>query len=200
MKILIIMALILLFPIPIKFRISYIDKVLKIKLFNINLKRKPKKHKDTKKEISKEDIKSEDYTDYKNAIKKNKSVYISTLKILIKKLRHNVFKPTLRLNFRLEYDLDNAATTALMYPLITEFLTLVCTMLRIPFTVKKNNISVICKFENSFFANCDLSCIFILNLAKLINMIILLLLSYLGGKKYGKSSNRKFNEVNYGKS
>ncbi|GKX66180.1 DUF2953 domain-containing protein [Inconstantimicrobium mannanitabidum] len=197
MKILIIVAIILLFPIPIKLRISYIDKKFKVMLFNIQLNKK--------KIISPEDLKKTEEKIKENNIaekieKSQKTIYINTAKIFIKKLKHTFYKPTLRLKFKFEYDFDNAATTALMYPFITEITSLFCTLLRIPFILKKNCVSVIYKFENSFFVNCDLSCIFIINLAKLIYIMILLLLSYIGGKKYGKSSNRKFDEVNYGKS
>lgn len=194
MKIILALLIILfIIPIPIKVSFSYKDKKAVIKIYNKNINLN--KTKNIKKASD-----SVDKGAVKESFKKDKSFIFYVLKDYLKKLKYTKFKPTLILDLSLRYSTNDAAVTSLIYPLINEFLSLVCTILKIPFRLKFKTVSITPEYEDKINADLVINCIFIVNIAKLTYMIILLLISYLGGLKHGKSSNRKFNEVNYGKS
>ena len=194
MKIILALFIIVFFiPIPIKILFFYKDKnaVLKIYSKNINLN-KSMNITNASESVNKGAV--------MNSTNKGKSFYFLILKDYLKRLSSTKFKPKLILGFSFKYSTNDAAVTSLIYPLINEFLSLVCTILKIPFKLKFKTVSITPEYKNKVDIYLVINCIFIVNIVKLTYMIILLLISYLGGLKHGKSSNRKFNEVNFGKS
>lgn len=187
--IIVVITVILILPIPIKLSFDYDENKPTIKIWNKKVHFNERRKHNEKVQSNK--------TEQKDI---NKKYYVTVLKKFLIHIKNSKLKPILNIKFALTYSTADAAFTALLYPLINEILFLVCTILKIPFKLRLKDISVRPEYKDNFYIKLSLKCILIINLAKLIYMLLIFVSIFLGGVIDGKSSYRKFNEVNYGKS
>jgi hypothetical protein len=139
----------ILIPIPIKFKLKYVDGNLAMHIYNIDL-------------ISK--IKS---SKKKDKLKDKRIPSLQNFKFLLSSLNRNKFKPTLRLKLNLQYGLDDAAYTAIFYGLISALSPSIIKILNCFFKIKKQSISIIPNL-NKLILKLELESIIFVNLVKVI--------------------------------
>lgn len=144
-----IIILMILFPIPIKFKLKYADEKLDMYIYNIAL-------------ISK--IKA---SNKKDKVKDKRNSNLQNFKFILSSLNKNRFKPTLRFKLDLQYGLDDAACTAIFYGLISALFPSIIILLNHFFKIKKHSIYVIPDLDN-FILKLELESIIFVNLAKII--------------------------------
>ena len=182
--ILIIVFVLLFIPIPLKLNITYSQSNFELKFYNIvlyskdngiiNKYLKKKKTKETKNTTTPKYKSSSNF----NKTKKTKAKVkpdINDILHLIKILNNNKFKPKLKIDYKLQYSLNNASSTALLYGAIWNINTLIFNALSIIFKLKYFNPIVQPLFINKFSVNISFSCIISFNLAKLIYMLFKIL-------------------------
>lgn len=170
--ILAIVALILLFPIPLKINLIYDKGIFTLKLFNKTIipSKTPNKT-SSKKEKKKKTIE----TPSGEKIKKFK---IKDIKHIIDFLSHTKLKFFIWTNTDIEYSLDDAAISALSYGLLHQLSALIHGILKVFFRVKKYNYNINMKYNENFF-KVENSSIILLNLATIIYMVIKISYDYI---------------------
>ncbi|MDO4534817.1 MAG: DUF2953 domain-containing protein [Clostridium perfringens] len=156
--ILIILLIILFLPLPIIFEVSY-NKQFKIYLYKklkISLKNTPEKEIRTKKKSNKAKAK----------IKVN-------FQSILDSLQTNRFKPSLNLSVDMEYSLDDAALTAILYGVICGVLESVYLELLTIFNIKKKKYSISPLFNDHTSISFSVKGIIYLSIANIIYILFL---------------------------
>ncbi|MBU3180439.1 DUF2953 domain-containing protein [Clostridium psychrophilum] len=156
--------IILLFPIPIKITLKYLNKVLEIYLYNKKLKLK---------KVSKIDSKKNSESNPPKKILQSLNFY--DIKLIIYKIKNLKFKPTIFLNTKVEYGFDDAAFVAILFGLIHSIYGLLYDLLIKFVKVKNIDFKVIPHFKENNL-NMEISCIIYINLAKVVNISFVIFL------------------------
>ena len=177
--ILLFLLLILFIPIPLKFYVKYSDNFYEIKLYNINIISSNggiiKKIIHNKKIKGKNIVSNEEKVD-ETVNKKIRERKLS-IKLLLKKLSNNKFKPRFTFNSTVEYSLSDAARTAIFYGILNSFNPFIYKGLSIPFKIKDFNNSYKAIFEDKTIINISIMCILTFNIAEIIYMLFLIMKS-----------------------
>lgn len=147
--------IIILFPIPIKFRVE-IDE-FKIKVF---LYKKLILDKDIFSLIKKEKPKTKEK---KKDSKKYKLDYMN----IVNSLKKSTFKPILKYKLQIDYDLSDAYPTAILNGLVTPLVYIIHGQLIRFLKVPNYKIKITPKFDNSFYLYFSLKGIIYVNLVKI---------------------------------
>ncbi|WP_197072345.1 DUF2953 domain-containing protein [Clostridium culturomicium] len=171
----VILALILLFPIPLKITLNYNKGIFTLKLFNKTLI--PSKSKKAKK---KKEEKPNDYVETPSGEK------ISKFKIqdgidIIKFLKDTKVKFTLRTKLQIEYSIEDASVNALVYGLLFQATSALYSLLKCFLKVKSFKPSIEMKYNENYF-NITITSIIIVNIAKIIYVIVFVYYQYLKKK------------------
>lgn len=175
---------ILLFPIPIKITLNYSNNILGIFVYKKKLKLKFSSKKDLKAKTAKiNSLKS-----YKTIKSIFKSYTFSDIKQIIYKISNSKFKPTLKINTKLEYGFDDAALVAILYGLIHSFYSFLYLLLLNFFRVKDIGIKVTPHYKENNI-NLEISSIIYINLTKIIYMAYVIISSLISIKINHKKIN-----------
>ncbi|HEY8892457.1 MAG TPA: DUF2953 domain-containing protein [Clostridium sp.] len=178
---------VILFPIPLKITLKYINKVLEIYIYNKGFMVKSplkKTIKNTTKGVSIDPSKGNKIETFL------RSLNLSDIKLIIHQTKSLKFKSTFSLNTKIEYGLDDAAMVAILYGLIHSTYSLLYLMLKSFVKVKEIDFKVIPHFEeNDLYM--EISSIIYINLAKVIYMAFKMLPCLV------KIKHNKFNIKNY---
>lgn len=165
-KILIIIMIfttIFIMPIPIKFYLFYDVNKLTLKIYNKNIKINSE-------ELKKDSIKL-------NKVKKKKKIYSADIKTLWCILKKNKLKPSIKLNVNLNYGLDDAAVTAILFGLIYNFYSLIEWFFYSILKVKDMNFQLTPNYNKMLFI-LELNGIIYVSLVKIIFIYVILRKSY----------------------
>lgn len=173
-----IFALILLFPIPLKITLNYSKGIFTLKLFNKTII--PSKGKKDKKIVKSKKEKPDKPTKIPSGDKKQKFKIQDGIDI-IRFLKDTKVKFTLRTTLHIEYALEDAATSAILYGLLHQATSALYSSLKCFLKVKKFNPSIEMKYNENFF-NITSTSIIIVNLAKIIYIIVFIYYQYLNKK------------------
>ncbi len=185
--ILFIILTILLLPIPLKITLNYSGKKAHIKIygkeFNITrrIKKKIKKASIKTSEKIEEDIIHKDLVNPHNARK------------IITILRKNKFKLSLKVKFNINYALEDAAHTAILYGLLHQFTSFISSGLSLFFNLKDFK-SEIKPTYNNFYFNFEINSIIFINFAKLIYICIIIIYNLKFGSRKLKVPKAKYKE------
>jgi len=174
---------VILFPIPLKITLKYINKVLEIYIYN-------------KRFMVKKPLKNKTEKTFKNTSKKNskesflRSLILSDIRLIFYKIKNLKFKPVLVLNAKLEYGLDDAALVAILFGLIHSTYSLLHLILINFVKVKDMDIQVIPHYEK-YDLNMEISSIIYINLAKVIYIAFVMIFCLI------KIKNTKISIKNY---
>lgn len=178
---------ILLLPIPLKITLSFSGKKAIIKIYNkeINITKR------LKKKIKKASVKANDKIE-EEIIHKDLVNPHNTKKI-IRLLRKNKYKLSLKMKVNINYSLDDAAYTAFAYGLLHQLLSFVAASLGLFFNLKdfKSNIK---PSYNKFYLNFEITSIIFINLAKVIYICIIIIYNLKFGSKKLKIPKVKYKE------
>jgi len=178
------MLIILLFPIPIKITLKYVNKVLEIFIYNKKINIKNFFNEDKKNKLNYE-------SDTKSIKNFFKSLILNNIKLIIRQTKNSKFIPTLTLNTKIEYGLDDAALVAILFGLINSTYSLLYTILLNFAKVKDTDFKVIPHFEKSDLY-IEISSIIYINFAKIIYMAFRMMLPCLINRKHNKSNMKKY--------
>jgi hypothetical protein len=149
-------------PIPIKITLTYIDNHLYLYLYKFEIKLGKKMKKKKTQQLEKTFRKFE--------------FDLNDIKLLAHKIDCNKFKPTLRINIRMDYGLWDAYSTGIAYGLINSLSPYIYNLLTIIFKVKKYDMKLKPNFDD-LVLDAVIKCIIFINLAKITYMSILILKS-----------------------
>lgn len=170
MIVLLVFLLVLLLPIPIKTSILYSEKNLGIYIYNFKLTKKVKKK----------------ITVNKTPLHKKK--FVPILKLGINVLRHNFFKPYIRLNINFMYGLEDAANTAQVYGLLNLMNPVIYKVLGEFFSIKNFVYNIHANF-NTKILKFNIKSIIFINLLTILYIIVVFLTKYMIGKKFPQFDN-----------
>lgn len=157
----IIVCIVILFiPFPIKIKLLYFNKNFIFKIYNFNVSDKLKINKN--KYLL-------DYTHRKNGL----SLFINTAKSCSQFIKELKFKPSIKINIKIIYGLEEAAHTAMLYGLIPLIDTFISNMVSKLFNIRQKQTYIIPNFNNLYF-KIQLNSIIYISLAKIIYTVILL--------------------------
>lgn len=169
--IILIILVILFIPIPLKISTYYFaeDYYIKFYRFIILSKEKNKLKKKKEKELYKDDLKKKKTTKFKLD-----NFRVKDIRPLILKLYNRSFKPWLKFKCNIDYSLNDAAQTALLYGSICQQLPdLVHLIINIPFKSDKFTFDINPIFEDKFLLKIEISSIIFISLAHIIYVLIL---------------------------
>lgn len=165
MNILFWLLLIILFlifvPMPFKFNIHFSLNDYYVKLYGFTIISKNKSTKQKKFPPIKK---------RKDNIKFEKQ----NLKIILSKLYHRHFKPTLYINSCLSYSLNDAFKTAIAFGTLNNINTPLYILLNVLFKIKKFKFKLKPLFKDKYFLDYDSTSIFFLSLAELIYIVVII--------------------------
>lgn len=156
----ILLLIILFLPLPIIFEVSY-DKQFKIYLYKklkISLKNTPEKEIRAKKKSNKS---------------KSKAKVKINFESILDSLQSNRFKPLLNLSINMEYSLDDAALTAILYGVICGVFESICLELRTIFNLKKKKYIISPLFNDHTSVSFSIKGIICLSIANIIYILFL---------------------------
>lgn len=163
--IIIFFILVILF-IPLKIRIILsFDKCscMEIYIYNYNIKNSNIYKKLTSKEKK-----------AKKAKEPKKNINLNTLWLLLKKLDNNSYKPKLYLNSNIDFQVEDAAYTAMIYGISNALIPFVERFINVFFSISSFKIHVNPLFNNENSVSFNIKSIIKVNLAKLIYMAIII--------------------------
>lgn len=183
-----IIILLLVFPIPLKFNITFSEGVFKLKLFNLNIFSSTNgiENKLLKKLISKTDIdlKKETTIKYKDKkaiksspLKRKKIIKKISIRKLYTNISCNKFKPLIKIDGNLTFGIEDAAYCAILYGLLCNLPTLIRLILEKIFKVKNIQLNIIPKF-NTNTISFGITSIFFFNVANIIYILFLMYKSF----------------------
>ncbi|MBV7276780.1 DUF2953 domain-containing protein [Clostridium thailandense] len=149
-----ILFLILFISIPIKIRVEYNIKTFKFTLYNIDITDKINYMK-TKFKI---DVKYKE--DQIPAVS-------NTSKVILNSLRDIKFKPNLNIKINIHYGLSDAAYTALVFGLLSNFICITIKLSSLFINIKNKKLNIVPEF-NKLALNLEIDSIIFINLAKFI--------------------------------
>ena len=161
----VIFALILLFPVPLKITLIYNKGIFTLKLFNKTIIPS-----EGKKSLRKKEKKPEDYIKTPNGEKVSKLKTQDIIDI-IGFLRDTKVKFTLRTKLYIEYSMDDAALNAVLYGLLYQATSAIYSLLKCFLKVKTFKPIINMKYNENYF-NATCTSIVIVNLAKIIYIIV----------------------------
>lgn len=170
--IVVIFALILLFPIPLKITLIYNKGIFTLKLFNKTII--PSK---VKKAEMKKAEKPKDYIETPNGEKISKFKMQDGIDI-IKFLKDTKVKFTLRTKLHIEYSIEDAAISAVVYGLLFQSISALDSLLKCFLKVKSFKPSIEMRYNENYL-NVTSTSIIIVNLAKIIYVIAFVYYKYL---------------------
>lgn len=171
------LSFVLLIPIPIKATFNIENTNFIVKIYNKTLLSNEtiRNRKSTeKKPISKKKDKGK--------LKKDSSKKFS-IQLLLHNLRKNIFKPWLRFNFKCEYCLDDAATTAISYGLLYNINPILYILFSSFFKLSKFDIALTPRFSNTLELKANSKVILIFNLFQVLLIFYYIKKSYIKIKK-----------------
>lgn len=175
--IILIILVILFIPIPLKISTYYSaeDYYIKFYRFIILSKQKNKLKKKKEKELYKDKTANKDNLKKKKTTKfKLDNFRVKDIRPLILKLYNRSFKPWLKFKCNIDYSLNDAAQTALLYGSICQQLPyLVHLISNIPFKSDKFTFDINPIFEDKFLLKIEISSIIFISLAHIIYVLIL---------------------------
>lgn len=163
--IIIFFILVILF-VPLKVRITLsFDKCsgLQIFIYNYNIKNSK-----TYKKLTSKEKKA------KKAKEPKKNININTLWLLLKKLDNNSYKPKLYLNSNIDFQVEDAAYTAVIYGISNALIPFIERFINVFFSISSFKIHVKPLFNNENSVSFNIKSIIKVNLAKLIYMAIII--------------------------
>lgn len=141
----------LLIPIPLKFDITFINGILEFKVYNkliysnsTNIKKN--NNKPTKSKFKKESPKKLSY------------------KLLVDHLHKNIFKPWIKFYCKIDYSLEDSATTAISYGLLYNLNPILYSLLNVFFSIKAFNFVITPHFKDITEVDIKLKSIVFFNL------------------------------------
>ncbi|NEZ46271.1 DUF2953 domain-containing protein [Clostridium niameyense] len=153
-----IIILFIFLPIPIKISVVYKNNLLKIYIFNKTLSpKKPEKKLHNKN-------KTPQKIDKRSLLK---------IKIMINLLKSIKLKPKSKLYFNLDYDLEDASHTAIIYGILYSFSPIIHNFFKNMFSIKEFKLMISPLFKNDFYINFKFNGIFYISLVKIIYITIL---------------------------
>lgn len=185
---LLIIMLLLIFPIPMKTKISFNEGIFKLKIFNLNIfsSNNGIENKLLKKLINKTniDFKKETTIKYKNKkaikpspLKRKKIIKKISIRKLYSNISCNKFKPLIKIDGDLTFGIDDAAYCAILYGLLCNIPTLLRLILEKAFKVKDIKLNIIPKFNtNTIYFG--ITSIFYFNVANIIYILYLMYKSF----------------------
>lgn len=163
--IIIFFILVILF-IPLKVRITLsFDKCSGLQIFIYNYNIKTSK---TYKKLTSKEKKA------KKAKEPKKNININTLWLLLKKLDNNSYKPKLYLNSNIDFQVEDAAYTAMIYGISNALIPFIKRFINVFFSISSFKIHVNPLFNNENSVSFNIKSIIKVNLAKLIYMAIII--------------------------
>lgn len=185
---LLIIMLLLIFPIPMKTKISFNEGIFKLKIFNLNIfsSNNGIENKLLKKLINKTniDFKKETTIKYKNKkaikpspLKRKKIIKKISIRKLYSNISCNKFKPLIKIYGDLTFGIDDAAYCAILYGLLCNIPTLLRLILEKAFKVNDIKLNIIPKFNtNTIYFG--ITSIFYFNVANIIYILYLMYKSF----------------------
>ncbi|GAA0110172.1 MAG: DUF2953 domain-containing protein [Clostridium sp.] len=185
---LLIIMLLLIFPIPMKTKISFNEGIFKLKIFNLNIfsSNNGIENKLLKKLINKTniDFKKETTIKYKNKkaikpspLKRKKIIKKISIRKLYSNISCNKFKPLIKIDGDLTFGIDDAAYCAILYGLLCNIPTLLRLILEKAFKVNDIKLNIIPKFNtNTIYFG--ITSIFYFNVANIIYILYLMYKSF----------------------
>ncbi|MEG0306357.1 MAG: hypothetical protein RR636_00355 [Clostridium sp.] len=160
-----IVALILLFPIPIKITLTYLKGIFTVKLYNKTIV--PSEGKKSKKENKSNMKKRVENLNYEDIRKFKINDIVNVFNFII----NSKFKGSIRTNIHVDYSIEDAAINAITYGLINQFSGYVAVILNLFFNVDGFNSSINMKYDEHFF-ELKSSSIISINIATIIYIVI----------------------------
>ncbi len=179
-----IVAMVLLFPIPIKITLIYSEEIFTLKLYNKIIIPSKNKKKVVKKNVSHKDNLQEEKKEKPSKFK------LRDIKNITDFLVTNKFKFSLRTKLDVDYSTQDAAVNAIVYGLLYQGLAVISTIFNLFFKVKNLDSCINTKYNENYFKFKSTSIIFI-NIAKVIYMFVSIF--YRLNKGRTKSSFKKVN-------
>lgn len=170
---LLILLVLLIVPIPIKFKATFKKGLYSISIYNIILF-------SNNDGIARRFLKKKDLN-AKDNLNKGKDKVKSKNKINFRKLysslNNNKFKPKLKFNADIDYSLNDAANTALLYGLLCNLNPVLYKVFSVIFAIKHIKLNIVPKFKDMILLEFSINSIITLNLAQIIYMLFLVLMS-----------------------
>ncbi len=173
--ILAIVALILLFPIPIKIKLTYRNNIFILKLYNKTVLPKTKKSKD---KVRNKDYKSK----VESEEKKFKLIHG---KIILSTLVKNKLKFNLKFSIDIDYGFEDAAKAAISYGFLHGLLSILPSILNLPLNLKKYKYYINMNYNKNFI-NIEINSIVFINIAKLIYIMVKTIYNLISYEKTSK--------------
>ena len=164
-------------PIPLKLSIKYLDDFYEIKFYKINLLSsdggviyKFIKDDKVKKYDSSDNAKEESKEKYREKLRYKKL----SIKLLFKNLSNNSYKPYLNISSNIDFSVNDAAVTAIVYGLLNSLNPIIFKLLSSFFKIKNFNNKFNPIFKDKYIINISIMCILTINIAKIIYMLFLI--------------------------
>ena len=175
---LVFLLLFLLFmPIPLKLYIKYLDDFYEIKFYKINLLssdggiiKKFIKDDTVKKYDTSHNIKEEVEEKAQEKIRGTKF----SMRLLFKNLSNNRYKPYFKVNSNIDFSVNDAAGTAILYGLLNSLNPIIFKILSTFFKIKNFDNKFNPIFKDKYIINISIICILTINIAKIIYMLFLI--------------------------
>lgn len=164
-------------PIPLKLSIKYLDDFYEIKFYKINLLssdggiiKKFIKDDTVKKYDTSHNIKEEVEEKAQEKIRGTKFSSI----LLFKNLSNNRYKPYFKVNSNIDFSVNDAAGTAIVYGLLNSLNPIIFKILSTFFKIKNFDNKFNPIFKDKYIINISIMCILTINIAKIIYMLFLI--------------------------
>ena len=164
-------------PIPLKLSIKYLDDFYEIKFYKINLLssdggiiKKFIKDDTVKKYDTSHNIKEEVEEKAQEKIRDTKFSMI----LLFKNLSNNRYKPYFKVNSNIDFSVNDAAGTAILYGLLNSLNPIIFKILSTFFKIKNFDNKFNPIFKDKYIINISIMCILTINIAKIIYMLFLI--------------------------
>ena len=164
-------------PIPLKISIKYLEDFYEIKFYKINLLSsdggviyKFIKDDKVKKYDTSHNIKEEVEEKAQEKIRGTKFSMI----LLFKNLSNNRYKPYFKVNSNIDFSVNDAAGTAILYGLLNSLNPIIFKILSTFFKIKNFDNKFNPIFKDKYIINISIMCILTINIAKIIYMLFLI--------------------------
>lgn len=185
--ILAIVALILLFPIPIKIKLAYRNNIFILKLYDKTILPKSKKTKaNAKDKLDKDSLEIET-----EEIEKN--FKLAHGKIILSTLVKNKLKFNLKFNITINYGVEDAAYAAISYGFLHGLLSILPSILNLPLNLKKYEYYINMNYNKNFIT-IEINSIVFINIAKLIYIVVKTIYKLISYEKISNLGNNNLKE------
>ncbi|WP_035290314.1 DUF2953 domain-containing protein [Clostridium sp. KNHs214] len=187
--------IILLFPIPLKFKLVFNNNELKIFIYKKQVKTSNKF--DLNKTLDKLKNKESKTQDTEHEIKNKQQKNKASAKAFFHICLNNFFKPTLKIDFNINFGFNDASATAMVYGFVNAIPGFIYNILCKFFKIKKFKFNVQPVFNNEIIY-IEISSIIFVNLVKVIYISLKFDLLYFKEKKFMKKGKNKKARVKFG--